>query len=516
MLSVLNSKYDSKPLLDNLDTTPSVAYSIRQLKASETVALKIGRASDGVTQNIGFINGIIDIDSINTFASGTTANLQTWVDQGDNNDIVETTNGNRATFVQSFYNNRPAFKFTVSDTYPFTSTITALSDFHAIVVVQSNAAAHGYFRTSSTFRAYMTLGPADASPYMRFNPTGVANDVTDATLGRIDQTANIFEISRSSGTVKFYINGVLLDSNADANSADITYFFRTISAGKEANVMEALLYNVELSSEERNQLLANQSVFYGIPTYQNPERIKTLLQAGQSNAEGGHENLAPITSLPANLQLALHEVFIYNPSTGNIENLEAGVNNEGRIASQHGIEITMGYYYRLYAQEKVCIIKLAVGGTGFIESQTPDNWRVDDLADTNLLQQLYDKIESAKSAALNQFYALDIKALIWFQGEKDGNLEDTANAWKSQFTLMLNNMRSYLNESSKFLCVLCKIHNTNTYHYIVRNAQEELARDNDNIYIIDTDSYSPTELHLNSSDYQNVGKDVANLIKYLI
>ena len=70
-----------------LDEYPgaAAAYSLRLLNTDYTGdAVVVRRASDNTTQNIGFIDGELDTDTLDTFCSGTDGFVATWHDQSGN------------------------------------------------------------------------------------------------------------------------------------------------------------------------------------------------------------------------------------------------------------------------------------------------------------------------------------------------------------------------------------------------------------------------------------------------
>ena len=70
-----------------LDEYPgaAAAYSLRLLNTDYTGdAVIVRRASDNTTQNIGFVDGELDTDALNTFCSGTDGFVATWYDQSGN------------------------------------------------------------------------------------------------------------------------------------------------------------------------------------------------------------------------------------------------------------------------------------------------------------------------------------------------------------------------------------------------------------------------------------------------
>lgn len=70
-----------------LDEYPgaAAAYSLRLLNTDYTGdAIVVRRASDNTTQNIGFIDGELDTDALDTFCTGTDGFVSLWYDQSGN------------------------------------------------------------------------------------------------------------------------------------------------------------------------------------------------------------------------------------------------------------------------------------------------------------------------------------------------------------------------------------------------------------------------------------------------
>ena len=78
-----------------LDEYPgaAAAYSLRLLNTDYTGdAIVVRRASDNTTQSIGFVDGELDTDTLNTFCSATNGFVTTWFDQSGNaNNLVQST-----------------------------------------------------------------------------------------------------------------------------------------------------------------------------------------------------------------------------------------------------------------------------------------------------------------------------------------------------------------------------------------------------------------------------------------
>jgi hypothetical protein len=88
-----------------LDDYPNAAaaYSLRLLRVGYTgSAIRVRRASDNTEQNIGFINGELDVATLESFCSGTNGFVTTWYDQSGNaRDATQTTAANQPQIVSS-------------------------------------------------------------------------------------------------------------------------------------------------------------------------------------------------------------------------------------------------------------------------------------------------------------------------------------------------------------------------------------------------------------------------------
>lgn len=72
----------SVPILDQISTSPSSAYSLRKLRTGYTgFAVRVRRSSDNSEQNIGFIGNNFDIASLTSFVGANTGFVTTLYDQ---------------------------------------------------------------------------------------------------------------------------------------------------------------------------------------------------------------------------------------------------------------------------------------------------------------------------------------------------------------------------------------------------------------------------------------------------
>ena len=73
------------PLLLNLFPGASAAYSLRKLDTTYAgSAIQVRRISDNATQNIGFVNNVLDLTALTTFLGAGSGRVSIWYDQSGN------------------------------------------------------------------------------------------------------------------------------------------------------------------------------------------------------------------------------------------------------------------------------------------------------------------------------------------------------------------------------------------------------------------------------------------------
>lgn len=80
-----------------------MGYALRQLNSGYAgSAIRVRRASDDAEQDIGFVNGVLDTVSLESFCSGTDGFVTTWYEQtGNGVDLSQSTAGNQPQIVSS-------------------------------------------------------------------------------------------------------------------------------------------------------------------------------------------------------------------------------------------------------------------------------------------------------------------------------------------------------------------------------------------------------------------------------
>ena len=151
------------PPLD-MYTGAAAAFSVRLLRTAYAGnCMEVRRASDGTTQNIGFVDGDVDTASITSFCSGTDGFVRTWFDQSGNGlDAVQTTTANQPKIYDSTTgivteSTRPALDFGSSGFYDLGDNADTTTHLSVFGVGRSASVSFGSCYFSKTRAGVTTL-----------------------------------------------------------------------------------------------------------------------------------------------------------------------------------------------------------------------------------------------------------------------------------------------------------------------------------------------------------------------
>ena len=116
---IASSRQQSSPFTFLLDVFPGadVAYSLRKLRAGYTGnCIGVYSTGSGTTLDIGFVNNVLDVATLQTFIGANTGIVTTWYDQsGNGNNATEFNTNNAPTIiiagVLQTQNSKPCIKF---------------------------------------------------------------------------------------------------------------------------------------------------------------------------------------------------------------------------------------------------------------------------------------------------------------------------------------------------------------------------------------------------------------------
>jgi hypothetical protein len=133
-----------------LDDYPSagIAYSLRKLRSAYAGnCIEVRRSSDDTTQNIGFVNNVLDTASLLTFCGAGNGFVKTWYDQSGNAvNATQTTNGEQPRIVNAgiieTQNGLPSVRFPGARFMNFSASISQPDT--VFIVVQHDGTTTGH------------------------------------------------------------------------------------------------------------------------------------------------------------------------------------------------------------------------------------------------------------------------------------------------------------------------------------------------------------------------------------
>ena len=194
-----------------LDEYPgaAAAYSLRLLNTDYTGdAIVVRRVSDNTTQNIGFVDGELDTDALNTFCSGTNGFVATWYDQSGNGyDSTNATASEQPKIFDSVngiieMNGKPAIHFDgVSNSLLFNPLVLS-PPYTMITNVKYNVA--NTFSYTLSLQALSLIG-TDGTPNFRLFAgnsliNGAANTNDNLLFGVVNGANSLFSVNGSAVT----------------------------------------------------------------------------------------------------------------------------------------------------------------------------------------------------------------------------------------------------------------------------------------------------------------------------
>lgn len=261
-------------------------------------------------------------------------------------------------------------------------------------------------------------------------------------------------------------------------------------------------------------------------------KLKTYLLMGQSNMAGwgDYSSLDPAWAKSLEQNERIH--FCSSATKWEVAGLQA---SRRAVEQPYKVNGTFGPEYsfidtvaKAHPEEELLFFKHAVGGTTLYAAWDKD-WTLEKAEQVkeetrDLKHRLYalllDKIKVAEAFALQKGYdGLDIQAVAWVQGESDAARDFAARAYKNNLKAFIGNLRQDLPDSD-FKFVYLQVNNMNSpFIEEVRKAQEELAGEMDQVFVIPSSTAEqPVDfpkydgVHYNTDGVLNIGKALARKV----
>lgn len=265
------------PLLLNLFPGASAAYSLRKLDTGYAgSAIQVRRISDNATQNIGFVNNVLDLTTLTTFLGAGSGRVSIWYDQsGNGRNLINATAIEQPLVYASgpvIFNGAPYLRLDGVDdrmflafdptnagvVSTFTVALAAMSTLNTAVFLQQDQTAGSrigqWARFSSGVSQSITFNTAQTS----FTSTGTT--VTNSV-------PYVYTSIRRPANVQSYVNGTTGGSVATTgtpifNAAATVYIGRRGTEALAGLMSEVVMYPLDQTTT-RAAIEQNIRNYYG-------------------------------------------------------------------------------------------------------------------------------------------------------------------------------------------------------------------------------------------------------------
>jgi|GEM_PF-3466590 len=332
----------------------------------------------------------------------------------------------------------------------------------------------------------------------------------------------------TSGGWRLYIRELVADTDGI-----ITFGSRTGSTSNRYTEMKmawGAVYDRVLSDAERAEiysfargLSAGRGIY--IDAADCPTQVDYLLLMGQSNADGrGY-----ITDLSEGDQARSYSETKISLSTVGIGNktfdsLVLGSNHSNADSTRFGAEIPIANAREDTTGSRPLYIRKSAKGGTYLAPSTDANvsagstWSTEEAVGATASFWLAVAGHYYVMAdALDNGIGLDIRGLIWFQGEEDAQHTSTANVWEAQMNALISELDAHLGISD-YPIQLARIYESSaddaTAYATVRAAQAAVVTGlGARATLIDTDSMAHGDyVHLDADGLVDLANDVADQI----
>lgn len=243
----------------------SMAYSLRKLRSLYSgYCIRVKRSSDNTEADIGFVNDVVDQDSLATFVGAGDAIVTKWYDQSGNNNIMNVRNtagqpkivisGNIVT-----YNSKIAIN-TNTGAWSTGNIVAGSGDFSTFTI---------YKRLSTGDRSIF-FGPSSGyNPYSPFEfPNGnvyFANRVSQNYYADNTAIQSLYSGFSIDNILTIWKNGSEKSLTYATQNNDAGFSTIGVRLGDYSNSYfhEGILYNFD-QSENREAIESNMNSFYSI------------------------------------------------------------------------------------------------------------------------------------------------------------------------------------------------------------------------------------------------------------
>jgi hypothetical protein len=267
------------PILDQLSTPSSAAYSLRKLRTAYLgAAVNVRRSSDGATQDIGFTaSGNLDTATLLAFVGTGNGFVTTWYDQsGNGRNAMKTTAGAQPRIVNNgvleIANGKPAIRFNGSSMYlggvslPLSqlTLISVLNDVTQAPTIRYSIGTGSGSPGRGIFSSFTGFVPPTPNASLGYIPDAGAPVVQTGFLPTIGQSY-VVSLTTTATESSIWANGgnngtggkITLNQLFIGQRGDNLWYYDGYNS-------ETIVFPSALSTTDRQTLERNQGLYYKI------------------------------------------------------------------------------------------------------------------------------------------------------------------------------------------------------------------------------------------------------------
>ncbi len=277
-----------------------------------------------------------------------------------------------------------------------------------------------------------------------------------------------------------------------------------------------MVYNTKGTKHSFKRLLAAIVLLSAIGGYAKTD-VPVFILAGQSNMTG----YASSNDLTSDQKKDVSNVKIYMDITweGNASRVKKWLTlgiNFGSQGTNIGPELFFGRTLsELMPNQKIALIKVCCGSTylGNYSSKASDCW-VPPSSNNGKGGPHYQRMISAIDAALKSFnsaydtaqYTPCLAGFLWLQGEFDGQDQNLANAYETNLTNLINDLRKDTKVTDlPSIIAMIDVQNSWQYNSKIRAAEVAVTKKMKNVDTLDTKGFPTDGVHYKAQGQVKIG-----------
>lgn len=232
----------------------------------------------------------------------------------------------------------------------------------------------------------------------------------------------------------------------------------------------------------------------GIATSTYADHVKVILLGGQSNMDGRGDS----DDLPQGLKSPQNDVLFYYRGNASLTTLRPGSGRDFGPEIQFGRTIADEF-----SSDNFALIKHAVGGTDLHTDWDPSGGET--------YGEFRDTVKDGLGALTDAGHTYEIVGMLWTQGERDGKDGRTTAQYEADLNTFIGDIRTRYGEDLLFFLSRLSSGQTDVPANglaQIRAAQSNVATNDSNAYLIDTDGFGLKDdaLHFDAAGQVKLGK----------